>query len=128
MRPEAAEGAGVAAGPVGGADVPLQPARQEEAALAVLAAVRPLDVVATHHVTDGETCGDTDDNKNKSIVFDVGLFLVICLLVWFEKQLDKDFYFFSFACLKKKNQKKNNQKDTITKYKLIKILLLLLLL
>lgn len=64
VRPEAAEGAGVAAGPVGGADVPLQPARQEEAALAVLAAVRPLDVVATHHVTDGETCGDTDDNKN----------------------------------------------------------------
>lgn len=110
MRPEAAEGAGVAAGPVGGADVPLQPARQEEAALAVLAAVRPLDVVATHHVTDGETCGDTDDNKNKSIVFDVGLFLVICLLVWFEKQLDKDFYFFSFACLKKKPKKKNQPK------------------
>lgn len=64
MRPEAAEGAGVAAGPVGGADVPLQPARQEEAALAVLAAVRPLDVVATHHVTDGEPCGDTDEDKN----------------------------------------------------------------
>ena len=59
VRPEAAEGAGVASRPVGGADVLLQTAGEEEGAFAVLTAVRTLHVVAAHHVTDGETCKDT---------------------------------------------------------------------
>lgn len=56
VGPEAAEGAGVASGPVSRSDVLLQAAGQEEGARAVLAAVGTLHVVAAHHVADGKTC------------------------------------------------------------------------
>lgn len=59
MGPEAAEGAGVASGPMSRTDVLLQPAGQEEGVLAFLTSVRALHVVAAHHVTDGKTCKDT---------------------------------------------------------------------
>lgn len=65
VRPEAAEGAGVATGPVRCSDVLLQPAGKEEGTLAVFAVVRSFNIVGTHHVTDGETCNDMRGEKDE---------------------------------------------------------------
>lgn len=58
MGAEAAEGAGVASGPMSRADVLLQPAGQEEGELTFPAAVRSLHLVAALHVAGGKTCRD----------------------------------------------------------------------